>query len=82
MVILVRQHHGALYFLGQELEESTSLRGLRDTYPASDVEVVFRRQGLLIARVGTPSAPAGREPRHPEFDVIDLQVPPHERIHP
>ncbi len=78
-MILVRRQHGAFYFLGREPDDQAALSRLVDGFPGHPVEVVFRRQGLVIARVGTPVVPSGARP---EFAAVDLEVPAAERLHP
>lgn len=81
-MILVRRQHGAFYFLGRESDAAAALRRLEDGFPGRPVEVVFRRQGHVIARVGPAVEPTGREVWHPEFASVDLEVPAEERLHP
>jgi hypothetical protein len=81
-MILVRRQHGAFYFLGRESDAAAALRRLEDGFPGRPVEVVFRRQGHVIARVGPSVEQTGREVWHPEFAAVDLEVPAEERLHP
>lgn len=58
-MILVRTLGETLYFLLGEKEEETCFARLAETYPGRALEVVERRAGLLIARVGGRPAQEG-----------------------
>ncbi len=79
-MILVRAMADTLYFLLREPEESAAATTLLDAYPGRRIDVVQKRDGLVLVRVtggdeGTEGKAREAAPG-PGFAIVGLKLPP------